>query len=32
MLDSPENLHMKEWNFLVDHQFQAEEEDAQGEW
>jgi hypothetical protein len=32
MLDSPENLQMKELNFIVDQQFQAEEEDTQGEW
>jgi hypothetical protein len=32
MLDSLENLHMKEQNFIVPQQFQAVEEDAQGEW
>jgi hypothetical protein len=32
MLDSLENLHMKEWNFVVDQQFQAEEVDAQEDW
>jgi hypothetical protein len=32
MLDSPENLDMMEKNLMVSQQFQAEEEDAQGEW
>jgi hypothetical protein len=32
MLDSHENLYMMEENFIVNQQFQAEEEDAQGEW
>jgi hypothetical protein len=32
MLDSLENLHMKEKNFVVDQQFQAEEVDAQEDW
>jgi hypothetical protein len=32
MLDSLENLHMMELNFIVNRQFQAKEEDAQGEW
>jgi hypothetical protein len=32
MLDSLENLHKTKYNFIVNQQFQAEEEDAQGEW
>jgi hypothetical protein len=32
MLDSLENLYRKEQNFIVSQQFQAVEEDAQGEW
>jgi hypothetical protein len=32
MLDSPENHHMKEYNSIVNQQFQDEEVDAQENW